>query len=97
PSRENTTLWPSGASAGPAPEPSRHAALPLVYAAQIARSGPRGSLLGLAIQPVRFGSLPRTNVTIDPSSEISSSERMIPTAAPNLVRRTGLKSGAAAV
>ena len=54
---------------------ARHAPLPSVFAAQIARSPPSGSWLGFATHPLRFGSPPRTNVTVEPSSEIASSEQ----------------------
>ena len=96
PSRTKTTVCPLGESIGAPPSTTRHAPLPFVFAVQIARSAPSGLLLELAIQPSVLGAEPRTKVTTDPSSEMARSDRTTPSSSRNFVRRTGLKSGAAA-
>ena len=63
----------------------------------MARSAPRGSLLALAIHPRLFGSLPRTNVTIEPSSDIDNWVTGTPSSFRNFVSGTGTKPGATAV
>ncbi len=66
-------------------------------AAQIERSDPSGSALGLATQPERFGAVPRTNTTVEPSSDIWISDMSIPSSFMKFVRRTGVKAGPTAV
>ena len=56
----NATHLPSGeSSAVPVSSASFQGSPPAVRAAHTARSPPRGSLVGLAIQPSRFGAWPR--------------------------------------
>ena len=79
------------------PSAMRHAGPPLDRTAHIARSAPFGSCDGLATQPKRFGADPRTNTTIDPSSDNCTSVRSVPSSCMKFVKRTGVNSGATAV
>jgi hypothetical protein len=63
----------------------------------MARSGPSGLADALATQPSRFGAVPRTTVTVPPSSEIWIADMSMPSSWRKLVRRTGVNVGAAAV
>src|SRR5438067_1663591 len=63
---------------------------------QLARSAPRGSLVGFATHPSRFGGVPLTSVTASPPSEISSSLISTPLSSGKFVSFTGRYSGAAA-
>ena len=97
---------PSGDSSGPPPprppptpgsvvmSARRHAPLPSVCAAHTARSPPFGSCDGFATQPARFCPDPRTNVTIDPSSDRRTEPTSTPSSSLNLVTFVALKSGA---
>jgi len=58
---------------------------------------PSGSCDGLATHPSRLGEDPRTNTATAPLSESETSETSIPLSCRKFVRRTGRKSGAAAV
>ncbi len=60
PPRAQTTRSPEGESTGPPPAATFHGSPPAVRTAQIARSAPSGSLVGLAISPATLGWLPRT-------------------------------------
>ncbi len=68
-----------------------------IRTAQMACSLPSGACEGLATQPSRLGSWPRTKTATVPSSESASPVRSVPSSAMKRVRATGLKSGAAAV
>ena len=63
----------------------------------MARSAPAGLLVTFATHPMRFGMWPRTNTTTDPSAEMLSVVRSMPSSSRNRVSLTGRKSGAAAV
>ena len=69
---------------------------PAVRTAQISRAGPSGSCDGLATQSSRLGAEPRTKTTTPPLSDTVTSVMSMPLSSRNLVRRTGLKSGAPA-
>ena len=94
----NRKELPSGASSGLVASATRQEKPGLlVRAAQKACSGPSGSAEGLGDQPSRLGASPRRKMTVLPSSEMWTSDIMMPSSFWKFVRRTGVKPGAAAV
>jgi hypothetical protein len=66
------------------------------FAAHSTCSLPSGSPDGFAFHPSRFAALPRTNTTVDPSSEIRRPVRSTPSSFMYDVTRTGVNCGAVA-
>jgi len=72
---------------------TRHAAPPEVRAAHTARSAPAGSLVNVGHPPLRFASWPRTNTTTDPSAEMLSVVRSMPSSSRKPREAHGTEAG----